>query len=425
MSTRSALILLNIVMFAGVFGFIAYRVVSLRRNPEVSEPENLTPFFDDDVMEGAHLERALAVALVALVILVLGLVAYFIWEPFRSAEATDTFKEQSIERGAVLFANSQSEHYDSTVSLLCANCHGVNGEGGSAPFTLKSTDPSCQADQVVNEQLAETQPQCLPQQVTWQAPSLQLADLRYSRAQLHEIITFGRPGTPMPAWGVKSGRGALNEQSINDLVNYVESIATTPEKAKKDADISVTRKKADEAVSTAQTGVASAEAARAALPANASAEQRADADATVQDAQEKLAAALAYQAKVDNPANEGQVLFENNCARCHTRGWSAYDPLDPNSPQPEASGGGAYGPNLRDGDVDDQFPPPDGEDKLFAWITEGVPAGQGYGLRGISSGRMPHFGAVLTKAQICLIMGYERNIENPPDSTTVNKDCVA
>ena len=31
----------------------------------------------------------------------------------------------------------------------------------------------------------------------------------------------------MPAWGVLSGVGALNSQSIKDLVNYVESIATT------------------------------------------------------------------------------------------------------------------------------------------------------------------------------------------------------
>ena len=37
-------------------------------------------------------------------------------------------------------------------------------------------------------------------------------------------------------------------------------------------------------------------------------------------------------------------------------------------------GGGAYGPNLTNGDVNGQFPPPDGEAQLFAWISEGVPA---------------------------------------------------
>ena len=35
----------------------------------------------------------------------------------------------------------------------------------------------------------------------------------------------------MPAWGVASGKGVLNEQSINDLVDYLESIVTTPDKA--------------------------------------------------------------------------------------------------------------------------------------------------------------------------------------------------
>ena len=73
-------------------------------------------------------------------------------------------------------------------------------------------------------------------------------------------------------------------------------------------------------------------------------------------------------------------------------------------------GGGAYGPNLTDGDVNSQFPPPNGESELFSWIAIGVPANQRYGIRGISSGRMPHFGAILTKDQIEAIMAYERSL---------------
>src|SRR5439155_19311184 len=115
------------------------------------------------------------------------------------------------------FANSESKEYDSTKSLLCANCHGVDGGGGVASFVVKSEDPSCDPNQVVNAELAKKQPQCLPKQVSWRAPSLQLAGLRYSRQQLTQIITYGRPGTPMPAWGVLSGKGALQQQSIQDL----------------------------------------------------------------------------------------------------------------------------------------------------------------------------------------------------------------
>jgi hypothetical protein len=39
-----------------------------------------------------------------------------------------------------------------------------------------------------------------------------------------------------------------------------------------------------------------------------------------------------------------------------------------------------------------------------------VPAFEQYGVRGISSGRMPHFGAVLSKQQIEAIMAYERSL---------------
>ena len=77
---------------------------------------------------------------------------------------------------------------------------------------------------------------------------------------------------------------------------------------------------------------------------------------------------------------------------------------------PGPMGGGAYGPNLTGGDVNNQFPPPSGESELFSWISIGVPANQQYGIRGISSGRMPHFGAMLTKEQIEAIMAYERSL---------------
>ena len=129
MSTKTFLILFNVAWIVAFAAFIFVRVVSLRRNPEPRPPENLEPFFDDEVLEGAHLERVLGVSLLALVVVVLALLAYFIWEPFRAADASDAFHERSVERGAILFANNQSKVYDSTKSLLCANCHGVDGGG--------------------------------------------------------------------------------------------------------------------------------------------------------------------------------------------------------------------------------------------------------------------------------------------------------
>ena len=419
MSARTILIIVNVTAIVAIVAYIGFRVVS--RDRYTKTPENLTPFYDDDVLEGAHLERVLGVALIALIVVVLALLAYFIWEPFREVSATTGFKDRSIERGAVLFSNKDSAAYDSTKSLLCANCHGVDGGGGFASYVVKSDDPRCDPKQTVNADLAAKQPYCLPKQVSWQAPNLQLAGLRYSRDQLTQIITYGRPGTPMPAWGVASGKGALQEQSIQDLVTYVESLVTTPTKAqalatkqvqdsKKQLSDPAVRAAADQWVIDARAELVAAQAQRDALPATASADDHATYDKLVQQKQEAVTVAEGWQ-QTTQSASDGQILFQNNCARCHTRGWSYFDPTKPQAnPTPGIMGGGAYGPNLTGGDVNNQFVPPTGDDELFSWIAIGVDKYQGYGVRGISSGRMPHFGAVLTKSQIEAIMAYERSL---------------
>jgi mono/diheme cytochrome c family protein len=421
LSFRTTLIIINLVAIAGLLVFIAYRVVSLRRNPEPHPPENLTPFFDDEVLEGPHLERVLGVALVALVVSVVALVAYFLWEPFRQSDATTVYKNQSVGRGAVLFAGPDSPVFDSTKSLNCARCHGDDGGGGAATQLVKSTDPRCDPKQKVNAELAANAPYCLPQIVSWAAPNLQLAPLRYSRAQLTQIVTFGRPGTPMPAWGVASGKGALDTQSIQDLVNYLYSISSTPGKAqaldtklandmKDTLQKPETRAAAAKWVADTQAAVTAAEAARNALPATASDTERSQLDIVVEQARENATVAVEWQ-QATQSATDGEVLFMANCARCHTRGWSYFDPTAPQAnPAPGPMGGGAYGPNLRDGDVNRQFPSPLYDADLFGWISAGVAAGDGYGVRGISSGRMPHFGAVLTKQQIEAIEQYERTL---------------
>ena len=119
MSTRTILIIVNLVAIVGVLGFIVSKVVSLRgtrraRPPTTSRRSTAT------TCSRAWTSARAGVSLIAPVIVVIGLLAYFIWEPFREASAKTSFKDRSIERGAVLFANNQSKEYDSTKSLLCA-----------------------------------------------------------------------------------------------------------------------------------------------------------------------------------------------------------------------------------------------------------------------------------------------------------------
>ena len=161
--------------------------------------------------------------------------------------------ERSIERGATLFANKASPAYEAEFSLLCADCHGVDGTGGTAPYVLQPEADKCLKEANKNNTKV---PECLPKSVAWQAPNLTLAGLRYTRAQIFQIVTYGRPGTPMQPWGVASGKGAKDVQSIDDLVNYIESIKTTPEKAMDAAatDLAQYRKDAAAIVDNGKTG---------------------------------------------------------------------------------------------------------------------------------------------------------------------------
>lgn len=405
MSVRQALIILNGVAILAIVAVIAVRVLSLRRNPEPTPPPNKTPFLPDEDLEGRRLERVGGWSLLFVMVIAVSLPVYFLVEPDRQVDADEQFEERSVERGAVLFANEQSEAYDSTVSLGCADCHGVDGTGGSATQVLQPEDPSCEPDAEVT---AGTPQVCRPVQVSWQAPALDVVLLRYERAQVTQIITFGRPGTPMPAWGVASGEGSKNEQSIDDLVNYLASIQITPDEARKASTkaLEQARDKAAADAEDAQQAVTDAEAAVGAAPPD----ELAGAQEELADAQDTLAAAISWRDQLA-ATSDGQIAFQLQCARCHTKGWSYFDPLDPDAALPPGPmGGGAFGPNLTGGAELRQFPGATGIEEQVLFVAEGVAPNKPYGVRGISSGRMPHFNQTLTEEQIQLIIDYERTL---------------
>ena len=409
MSFETAIVLLNVVVVTAIGGFIVFRVVNLRRNREPRPPLNLAPGLPDDVLEGRKLERVLGWALLFTVVLALSIPVYFLVEPTREADANAQFLRQSIARGARLFANQQSKAYDATFSLLCANCHGVDAGGGQAPFVLQPEADICQAKENQNNPAV---PQCLSQQVAWQAPPLNTVLLRFDPDQVAQIITYGRPGTPMPPWGVASGKGVLGPQGIDDLVNYLQSIQISQKKAQEQATAAIAQYKKDATtvVSTTQDSLTSAQSdlaaaqARGAAPATVAALQ-----ANVTQLQAELASAQANNTQVQG-LSEGAVLFRLNCARCHTKNWSFADPTKLNQPQPARQGSGAFGPPLTDGTVLLQFPGAAGRDMQLTWVSAGVPANQQFGVRGISSGRMPHFGKILSANQIAEIVDYERSL---------------
>jgi mono/diheme cytochrome c family protein len=65
---------------------------------------------------------------------------------------------------------------------------------------------------------------------------------------------------------------------------------------------------------------------------------------------------------------------------------------------------------LTNGATTEQFPGLAGVQEQFDWVATGAPANDGYGVRGISSGRMPHFEKMLSEDQIKAIVAYERSL---------------
>ena len=352
-------------------GVITYTVINILRGakPELgSEIElapNRKPYLDDEELEGKKLDRALTWGLVTLFIIAIGLQMYWIYEPGRQANASEDFNRKFVERGEGLFKPVSATNL---AGLNCEGCHGPKGVGASAQYPLPNPDGTTSI-------------------VTWRAPALNTVLLRYSRQEVTFVITYGRPFSPMPPWGVTGG-GPLNDQQVQNLVDYLESIQLTPEQAQ-------------------------------------------------QQARDELTKMMALKNADGTPryASEGEALFNMGiddgfaggayaCGRCHTQGWSyatSYDQVK------AESGCGALGPSFCGGSVVRQFPATPGtfpctpEDSTsseatssssstssstggppptclnpFAdqikFVTEGSVDGARYGVHGQGTGKMPGFG---------------------------------
>src|SRR5262249_44705784 len=320
--------------------FLCWRVLSIRRNPSRKTPENLTPYLDDEKLEGPRLERALGWSLIFVMVVALALPIYFLFEPDRQTHALATFDKQAAEPADTLFDNNQMPAYAPTKSLLCANCHGVDAAGGTAPFVLQPElnicdDPKNKSNPAV--------PECLPVQVAWQAPPLDSVLLRFDEDQVFNIITYGRPGTPMPAWGVASGKGVLDTQSVNDLIAYLKSIQISKKEAQTRSTKAVANFKTSATANLAEQQKAltddKADLVKAQATGNAAAIKAAQA---VVDRQTAVVASAAQWAAQVSKMGEGEILFRTNCARCHTKGASYYDPNDLQLPTPPPEGTGAF-----------------------------------------------------------------------------------
>ena len=78
MTLRTLLILINIAAVITMVVIIGAKVLSVRREPAERTAANQTPFYDDDVLEDAHLTRVLRWALIFSTIVAVVLPLYWL-----------------------------------------------------------------------------------------------------------------------------------------------------------------------------------------------------------------------------------------------------------------------------------------------------------------------------------------------------------
>lgn len=345
-----AVILIGWVVY-GIFNVVGGRK---EVGSEVELAANRKPYYDDETLEGPHLERVQFYGVLMLLVIVIGLPLYWVLEPSRQAGAVEGVNERFAGWGAELFRPTEEGGFN------CAGCHGgMQAVGGEAPFTV--TDPQNGEVSAVN----------------WKAPALNTVFYRFDESEVEFIMNYGRPFSPMSPWGTIGG-GPMTSQQIETLLAYMKSIQIPREGCLEDElggeeyfDVQV-----------CESGT---------LPADL----RADIQAAAEQAVASGEAATLGEAIFNLDLGSGAF----SCARCHTLGWS-YD-------KPGVAGQGAFGWNLTGGSVNSHFAD---ERDMINFIKTGSEFGRLYGLNGQGSGRMPGFGAMLTDEQIAAVVEYVRSL---------------
>ncbi|MEC7908944.1 MAG: cytochrome c [Actinomycetota bacterium] len=388
---RTIGLVLAVVVAIGMLIYLLFnfRIGKKEVGSEIDLAANRVPYADDDELETRILDKALGWSFVLIAATALVLPLYWLMEPARQENAARGWVGRFESRGS----NSYEE--------ACSGCHGPNGVGGVASFTLSDADGQFVA------------------QVQWKAPALTSVLSRFDESEVTHILNYGRPGSPMPAWGLPGG-GPMTEQQIHQLVVYLRSIQLDPEETKEQVESGI-RGGARQIIIDSNPNLVETEEIELAI------------DEWLKEA--SLPSSNNYLAY-------GELIFNNQagqgahgCARCHTPGFSYgatsvenVDALIAEWPKLVESGilnsyrpgAGHVGPSLSG--VETHFSTPE---RQANFIHSGSELGAGYGNARMGSGGMPGFGGrtddldvvgtvtrsrVLTPEQIDAVVAYERSM---------------
>jgi mono/diheme cytochrome c family protein len=189
-----------LVIVAGVV--LLARRGAARRAAEVEIPRAMRPGPADPDLETPLLVKLQMWSVVLIVFMVLWLPATWLAEPDRNLGQERALLTDSIARGsaAVQLFNEENQG-----GIGCVRCHGQGLLGSTILNTTTQTPiPTPNLTTVCGG--------------PWTGhPAIHGLD------DIYATIEQGRAGTPMPSWSIRFA-GALDDQQVNDIVNYIVSI---------------------------------------------------------------------------------------------------------------------------------------------------------------------------------------------------------
>jgi mono/diheme cytochrome c family protein len=204
--TSSQLLAFVVMGLALLFaiGFIAYQSkgrIRARGAPDI--PPVMQPGPSDADLEKSRLEKlqGWSVGFVVLFAVLLPLV--WLKEPSNNRSQEDALLEQSIDRGA---QSVQLFSEENQLGVGCVRCHGSNPVLGGGVNLFNG----------IRVQVPPLNTVCAGANIPIHSAIHNLDDIR-------QTIMRGRPGTDMPSWSVRF-QGALDDQQIQDILNYIVSI---------------------------------------------------------------------------------------------------------------------------------------------------------------------------------------------------------
>jgi mono/diheme cytochrome c family protein len=182
--------------------------------PRLGIPQAMRPADPDEVLEGPRLERIQTWGLISTLAIAAFIPAYWLPEADRQEHFVERFAEESEHRGSLIYAAPPELDEDADAISFkeieeaiqlgqnCAFCHGGNLGGGPVPSGF--------VDPVSGDR------------VEYNAPPLNNVFQRWDEEVIRFTIERGRPGTPMPAWGVEYG-GPMTEQMVSDVIAFIKA----------------------------------------------------------------------------------------------------------------------------------------------------------------------------------------------------------